>query len=163
MLAHTHFCDGTRREETYIDLMESFTPIASLLGGLLIGFASALLLVGNGRIAGISGITGGVLRFQRGDTLWRALFVAGLILGGFIAATLYPDTVAFDVPRSYAAVIVAGLLVGIGTQMGSGCTSGHGVCGLSRLSRRSAVAVFAFMATAAWVVWAVNELFGGAL
>lgn len=141
--------------------MESFTPIASTLGGLLIGLASALLLVANGRIAGISGITGGVLRLQRGETLWRALFVAGLIAGGMLAALMSPSAVVFDVDRSTGALVVAGLLVGIGTQLGNGCTSGHGVCGLSRFSRRSLVAVVTFMGVAAFVVWIVGAFFGG--
>ena len=143
--------------------MESFTPISSSLGGLLIGFASAVLLVANGRIAGISGITGGVLRLQRGDTLWRALFVGGLIVGGLLAAFISPSAVVFDIDRSTGALVVAGLLVGIGTQMGNGCTSGHGVCGLSRFSRRSLVAVGTFMGVAALVVWILGAFFGGSL
>lgn len=146
-----------------MSFMESFTPISSSFGGLLIGFASALLLVANGRIAGISGITGGVLRLQRGETLWRVLFVGGLIAGGVLAALVSPDAVVFDIERSTGALVVAGLLVGIGTQMGNGCTSGHGVCGLSRFSRRSLVAVATFMGTAALVVWIVGALFGGSV
>lgn len=123
-----------------------------------------MLLIGNGRIAGISGITGGLFRqAPSSDKVWRALFVAGLITGGVIASWLFPSSIAFDVERSSGALVVAGLLVGIGTQMGSGCTSGHGVCGLSRFSPRSMVAVAVFMAVAALVVFAVGEMFGGAV
>ena len=143
--------------------MESFTPITSTLGGLLIGLASAILLVMNGRIAGISGIAGGVVRLQRGETLWRVLFVAGLLVGGMIASFVSPSAVVFDVDRSTLALAAAGLLVGIGTQMGNGCTSGHGVCGLSRFSRRSLVAVATFMAVAGVVVWFVSAYFGGSI
>lgn len=143
--------------------MESFTPFTSTLGGLLIGFASALLLVTNGRIAGISGIAGGVLRLERGETLWRVLFVVGLVAGGLIASWVAPSSIAFDVDRSTGALVAAGILVGIGTQMGNGCTSGHGVCGLSRFSRRSLVAVATFMAVAAFVVWLIGSVFGGSV
>ena len=143
--------------------MENFTPLTSLAGGLLIGLASAAMLVLNGRIAGISGITGGVLKADRGDTLWRALFVAGLLVGGFVYGQLAPDAFAFSIDRSTGALLVAGLLVGFGTQMGNGCTSGHGICGLSRFSIRSLVAVLTFMAAAAATVFVVGHFFGGSL
>ena len=143
--------------------MENFTPIQSLVGGILVGVASAILLVMNGRIAGISGISGGVLRLQSGETFWRLLFVAGLLVGGFVAWQLSPSAFAFTIDRSTPALVVAGLLVGIGTQMGNGCTSGHGICGLSRMSPRSGVAVVVFMVTAAVAVWATTTFFGGAL
>lgn len=142
--------------------MENFTPLASALGGVLIGLASAMLLVANGRIAGISGITGGVLRLQKGETLWRALFVLGLVAGGAIAAWISPSSITFDLDRSAITLVVAGLFVGVGTQMGNGCTSGHGVCGVSRFSKRSMVSVVTFMGVAALVVWIVG-MFGGAL
>ncbi len=142
--------------------MENFTPLTSALGGLLIGLASAMLLVANGRIAGISGITGGVLRLQKGETLWRALFVLGLVVGGAIAAWISPSSITFDLDRSTTTLVVAGLFVGVGTQMGNGCTSGHGVCGVSRFSKRSMVSVVTFMSVAALVVWIVGTL-GGAL
>jgi uncharacterized membrane protein YedE/YeeE len=143
--------------------MENFTPLTSLAGGLLIGLAAAAMLVFNGRIAGISGITGGVLKADRGDTLWRALFVAGLLVGGFVYGLVAPNAFAITIDRSTGALVVAGLLVGFGTQMGNGCTSGHGICGLSRFSIRSLVAVVTFMAFAALVVFVVGRFFGGAL
>ncbi|MCU0677739.1 MAG: YeeE/YedE family protein [Myxococcota bacterium] len=143
--------------------MENFTPLTSLAGGLLIGLASAAMLVFNGRIAGISGITGGVLKADRGDTLWRALFVAGLLVGGFVYGLVAPNAFAITIDRSTGALVVAGLLVGFGTQMGNGCTSGHGICGLSRFSIRSLVAVVTFMAFAALVVFVVGRFFGGRL
>jgi uncharacterized membrane protein YedE/YeeE len=143
--------------------MENFTPLTSLAGGLLIGLASAAMLVFNGRIAGISGITGGVLKADRGDTLWRALFVAGLLVGGFVYALAAPEAFAITIDRSTGALVVAGLLVGFGTQMGNGCTSGHGICGLSRFSIRSLVAVVTFMSFAALVVFLVGRFFGGSL
>jgi len=143
--------------------MENFTPLTSLAGGLLIGLAAAAMLVFNGRIAGISGITGGVLKADRGDTLWRALFVAGLLVGGFVYGLVAPNAFAITIDRSTGALVVAGLLVGFGTQMGNGCTSGHGICGLSRFSIRSLVAVVTFMAFAALVVFVVGRFFGGTL
>ncbi len=143
--------------------MEHFTPIASLLGGLLIGLASALMLVFHGRIAGVSGIAGGALVGTRGDRLWRALFVLGLVGGGLVLAQWVPAYFENSLSRSPVSLIVAGLLVGVGTQMGSGCTSGHGVCGLSRFSRRSLVAVATFMTTAAITVALVQTFAGGVL
>jgi uncharacterized membrane protein YedE/YeeE len=143
--------------------MENFTPLTSLAGGLLIGLAAAAMLVFNGRIAGISGITGGVLKADRGDTLWRVLFVAGLLVGGFVYGLVAPNAFAITIDRSTGALVVAGLLVGFGTQMGNGCTSGHGICGLSRFSIRSLVAVVTFMAFAALVVFVVGRFFGGTL
>ncbi len=131
--------------------MPSFTPVASTLGGLLIGGASALLLVFNGRIAGISGITGR-LWTARGEGAWRFAFVAGLLVGGLVFAWASPQSFGRS-PASMIELAVAGLLVGVGTQVGAGCTSGHGVCGMSRLSVRSIVATCTFMAVAGVVVW----------
>lgn len=143
--------------------MENFTPLASTLGGLLVGLASAMLLVFNGRIAGISGIVGGLLRREPGEMGWRAMFFGGLLLGGLVYAWLAPEAFAVEIDRSAGALLVAGVLVGVGTQMGGGCTSGHGICGLSRLSARSLVAVLTFMAAAAATVFVVSHFFGGAL
>lgn len=143
--------------------MDSFTPIASTLGGLLIGLAAAGLLMFHGRIAGISGIAGGVFRRQAGDTAWRVMFLVGLLTAGVAWSAFRPDDYAFAIERSTVALVVAGLAVGIGTQLGSGCTSGHGVCGIGRLSKRSTVATVTFMATAAMTVFVVNELLGGAI
>ena len=143
--------------------MESFTPIASTLGGLLIGLAAAGLLVFHGRIAGISGIAGGIFRREAGDTAWRVMFLAGLFVAGIAWSAFRPLDYRVEIDRSTAALIVAGLVVGFGTQLGSGCTSGHGVCGIGRLSRRSMVATLTFMVTAAATVFVVNELLGGAV
>jgi uncharacterized protein len=135
----------------------SFTPWSALMGGLLIGLATAGLLMFNGRIAGISGIVGGLLSPKPGDVRWRAAFVLGLLM----APTFYllwqplPD---MESSASMPALIVAGLLVGLGTRYGSGCTSGHGVCGLSRLSPRSAVATACFMAMGFVMVYVVRHL-----
>ena len=122
----------------------NFTPWTSLAGGLMIGLASALLLLFNGRIAGISGIVGGLLRPMRGDVIWRITFVVGIASAPLLvnAVKPLPDT---EIAAGYPILIMAGLLVGIGTRYGSGCTSGHGVCGLSRRSPRSLVATVAFM------------------
>lgn len=119
-----------------------------LLGGVLIGVASTLLLVAHGRIAGISGIVGGALRRSVPDRAWRVAFVVGLLAAGAFAALLAPQAIGAS-PRSYVVLAVAGLVVGYGTQLGSGCTSGHGICGLARGSTRSLVAVLTFMTTGA--------------
>lgn len=126
--------------------MANFTPVASLLGGLLIGVASVWLLAANGRIAGISGILHGLFAQPPGDRTWRVAFIVGLISAGF-AWHLFvgPAPARENFGLGWAAA--AGLLVGIGTRVGGGCTSGHGVCGLGRFSLRSLVAVAVFMAT----------------
>jgi uncharacterized protein len=142
--------------------MTDFTPFSSLAGGALIGLASGLLLLVNGKIAGISGIVGGVLQPQRGETPWRLTFLAGLIGGGLVMMALMPERFAIDIDRSLLAVAAAGVLVGIGTRLGNGCTSGHGVCGNSRLSKRSLAATITFMTTGALTVLAFRS-FGGAL
>lgn len=132
-----------------------FTPWASLAGGILIGMAAAMLVLLNGRIAGISGIVGGLLVPRRHETGWRLAFVAGL-LSAPLAMGCYPLTPRID--ASFGLLVVAGLLVGIGTSYGSGCTSGHGVCGLSRLSPRSLVATVAFMGAGIVTVFVVRVL-----
>lgn len=123
-----------------------FTPWASLAGGLLIGLAAALFVLFNGRIAGISGILGGLLRPARGHVAWRVAFLLGLIAAPLAWALVAPLPVA-QVDAGTGMLVAAGLMVGIGTRYGSGCTSGHGVCGIARLSPRSLVATAAFMAT----------------
>ncbi|HEY8880880.1 MAG TPA: YeeE/YedE family protein [Roseateles sp.] len=123
----------------------AFTPGPALAGGLLIGLAAAVLVLGAGRIAGISGIVGGLLRPVSGDRAWRLAFVGGLMAAPWIYQAL-TGPVEPRIDASWGLVIVAGLLVGIGTRYGAGCTSGHGVCGLSRLSLRSLVATVVFMA-----------------
>jgi uncharacterized membrane protein YedE/YeeE len=143
--------------------VENFTPIPSLIGGIIIGIASAIMLLYVGKIAGISGIFGGLLNAKRGDTAWRGMFVAGLLVGGLILLVAYPDSLSIHVDRSMAAVIVAGLLVGIGSRLGSGCTSGHGVCGVGRFAPRSLVSVGVFMSTGAAAAIIVNHLLGGSI
>ncbi len=143
--------------------MENFTPASALAGGVLIGLAGAAMLYFNARIAGISGIYGGLLQTKRGDTLWRLLFVAGLLSGGIVIRLLYPQALEFSVDRSMPAVIAAGLLVGFGARLGNGCTSGHGVCGIGRLAPRSMVAAATFIATGALAAIVVNRYFGGAI
>jgi uncharacterized protein len=137
----------------------SFTPWASLAGGVLIGLAATLLVLFNGRIAGISGVLGGLLELARGDVAWRAAFVVGLV-----AAPLVWRLVAawprLHVDASMPVLVVAGLLVGVGTRYGAGCTSGHGVCGLSRGSARSLAATVTFMAAGFAVVFVVRHLLG---
>jgi uncharacterized membrane protein YedE/YeeE len=143
--------------------MESFTPIASTIGGVMIGIAAAGLLMFHGRIAGISGIAGGIFRREQGDIAWRAMFLVGLFSAGVVWSYFRPLDYRFEIERSTFALIVAGLTVGIGTQLGSGCTSGHGVCGVGRFSKRSTVATITFMATAAITVFIVNEVLGGSI
>ncbi len=126
--------------------------LLALAGGALIGVASAGLLAGNGRIAGISGITGGALRPRPGDLAWRLWFLAGLVGGGFLLARLAPSLFPAAVTPSAPWLLVAGLLVGVGTRLGGGCTSGHGVCGLGHGSLRSLVAVATFMGVAVLTV-----------
>jgi len=143
--------------------MEHFTPISSLMGGLLIGLSAAALLLFNGKIAGISGIVGGILSPAKNDTLWRILFVAGLLTGGLFFCSFAPQAFAIELGRSTGALILAGLLVGFGTRLGNGCTSGHGVCGISRFSKRSLLATLTFMATGILTVFIINHLLGGTL
>jgi uncharacterized membrane protein YedE/YeeE len=142
--------------------MENFTPIASAVGGALIGLSAAMLMLTNGKIAGISGIAGGLLGPpEKGDAGWRVAFVVGLLVAGFIGAAVAPWALANTVAPSTAVVIAAGLLVGLGTRVGNGCTSGHGVCGMSRLSGRSFVATGTFMLTAAVTVFLTHHVLGG--
>jgi uncharacterized protein len=143
--------------------MTNFTPFASLAGGLLIGISAASMLLFNGKIAGISGILAGVLRPVKSDTSWRLCFVAGLMVGGLILRVILPQSFEFGIIRSTGALAIAGLLVGMGTRLANGCTSGHGVCGVSRLSMRSMLATAIFIATGAAVVYAVNHLLGGSI
>jgi len=132
--------------------MASFDPISALLGGALIGLASVLLMMLTGRIAGISGIFGGCLMLSAGDKVWRFAFIMGLILAPVASGLLGHPLPTPDMPASWVMIAIAGLLVGFGTRLGGGCTSGHGVCGIARLSARSIVATVIFMATAIVVV-----------
>jgi len=142
-----------------IDL-NHFTPLSALIGGLLIGTAATLYVLFNGRIAGISGIVGGLLRPLAGDVAWRIAFVLGLLMAPLLYRLNAPlPTLQID--AGYPLLIVAGMLVGIGTRYGAGCTSGHGVCGLSRLSPRSGVATAVFMSAGFATVFVVRHLLGG--
>lgn len=141
--------------------LEGFTPWAALAGGALIGLAALLLLLCNGRIAGISGIMGGSLEPARGDLLWRVLFFWGLVAGGALVLWWWPAALDIRIDVSTPAVILAGLLVGLGARIGSGCTSGHGVCGVGRLAPRSIVASAVFVSAAMLTVYVVRHLLGG--
>jgi uncharacterized membrane protein YedE/YeeE len=141
--------------------MADFTPIQSAVGGVLIGVAATGLLYFNGRIAGISGVVGSLLRPRRDEWAWRALFVLGLLAGGLLCARLAPGAFSSEAVPGRGPLVIAGLLVGFGTRLASGCTSGHGVCGLARRSRRSLVATVTFMAVAAAVVFVTRHVLGG--
>ena len=143
--------------------MENFTPVPALLGGTLIGLAASALLLFTGRIAGISGIYGGLLKPVAGDIGWRAAFVLGLLAGGLLLVVAAPEAIATTSQRTVMATVAAGLIVGFGVRMGNGCTSGHGVCGLSRFSKRSLVATLTFMATGFLTASLVELLAGGRL
>jgi uncharacterized membrane protein YedE/YeeE len=135
----------------------AFTPWSALAGGALIGLAAALFVLLNGRIAGISGILGGLLRPVRGDIAWRLAFLAGLI-GAPLVYGLFAPLPQPHIEAGTGWLIAAGLLVGVGTRYGAGCTSGHGVCGLSRLSPRSLVATLAFMAAGFVTVYLLRHV-----
>jgi hypothetical protein len=135
----------------------NFTPWPALAGGMLIGLAAALVLLLNGRIAGISGILGGLLKPARGDMAWRAAFILGLVVAPLVYGLIeLPPVLQID--AGYGALIIAGLLVGAGTRYGSGCTSGHGVCGLANLAPRSLAATASFMAAGFATVFVIRHL-----
>jgi len=136
-----------------------FTPWASFTGGILIGLATALLLLANGRVAGVSGILGGLLRPARGDVAWRIAFVLGLFVAPIVWLAMRAMPPA-QIDHSPALLAIGGLLVGIGTRFGSGCTSGHGVCGIARLSPRSLLATACFMAAGFVTVFVVRHVLG---
>lgn len=138
--------------------MENFTPASALLGGMLIGIAAVILMAFNGRIAGISGIVAGL---SGSDSPWRLSFIVGLLAGPYAVKLVAGWEPQVSINASLPTLIVAGLLVGFGTRLGSGCTSGHGVCGLARLSPRSLVATLTFMTVAAVVVFVARHVFGG--
>lgn len=137
----------------------SFTPWTALAGGALIGAAAAMLVLVNGRIAGISGIVGGLLRPGPGDKAWRIAFVGGLIVAA-VAYSIVAAPPELTIDAGYPALVTAGVLVGIGTRYGSGCTSGHGVCGISRRSPRSLVATAVFMVAGFVTVYVTRHLLG---
>ena len=138
----------------------SFTPISSLLGGMILGIAAALYVLLHGRILGISGIVSGLLHPKATDTAWRLSLVLGLISAPFLAALFLGIFPIVEIDSSWLAIVIAGLLVGFGSQYGSGCTSGHGICGLSRLSPRSLIATLAFMSAGFVMVFVIRHLIG---
>ena len=138
-------------------MLENFTPLSGLAGGLLIGLSTALVMLMNGRIAGISGIVGGLLARKGSEVGWRAVFAVGLFLGALAYVLATGEVFPVRTEASLPVMVAAGLLVGLGSRLGSGCTSGHGVSGIARLSKRSIVATLVFMGTAILTVF-VNGL-----
>ncbi|HET7384185.1 MAG TPA: YeeE/YedE family protein [Pseudolabrys sp.] len=141
--------------------MPAFDPVSALLGGGLIGLASVLLMLLNGRVAGISGILGGALALSAGDKVWRLAFIAGLIVAPIVIGLFGYPLPEPQMPASWLLIVAAGVLVGFGARYGGGCTSGHGVCGIARLSARSIAATAIFMASAIIVVAIMRHGFGG--
>ena len=140
----------------------SFTPLSSLVGGLLIGVAATMLMLGLGRIMGATGIISGLLFSEnKAEAAWRAALIAGMIAAPGLIYTVTGTMPALDIPVSPTMVAIGGVIVGLGASIGSGCTSGHGVCGLSRLSIRSLAAVVTFMTTAAVTVFIIRHALGG--
>jgi uncharacterized protein len=142
------------------NIMANFTPISAAVGGALIGLSAALLMMLNGRIAGITGVFAGLIDPTGSDRIWRATFIAGLIAAPLSAALFGLALPLPQMPASVAVIAVAGLLVGFGTRLANGCTSGHGVCGIARLSPRSIAATAIFMAAAIVVVALTRHAFG---
>jgi uncharacterized protein len=142
-------------------IVEGFTPLSALAGGALIGLAASALYLATGRIAGVSGIAGGLLRASSADPAWRVLFLAGLVVGAG-ATGLVAGTPVLRIEASWPVLVLAGLLVGYGTQLGRGCTSGHGVCGIARFSPRSIAATAVFMVAAGLTVFLVRHVVGAA-
>ena len=141
--------------------MANFTPLSAAIGGALIGLSSVLLMLLTGRIAGISGIFGGLLNPRSGEIGWRIAFIAGLILAPLLAGLIGYGMPSPQLPASWTVIIGAGLLVGFGTRLAGGCTSGHGICGISRLSARSIAATVIFMVVAIATVAVTRHLLGG--
>jgi uncharacterized membrane protein YedE/YeeE len=140
--------------------LEHFTPLSALVGGALIGLAAAMLWLGNGRTAGISGIVGGLFTPNAGDVGWRVAFIAGLVAAPLLYGVATGAMPESAVSGAAPTVVAAGLLVGFGTRLGGGCTSGHGVCGMARLSPRSIAATLVFMACGFATVFVVRHLLG---
>ena len=141
--------------------MENFTPISASIGGALIGLSAVMLMALNGRIAGISGVFSGSVFAERGDKFWRVLFVVGLIAAPILWTLVQGSQPKFEITDNWSLYIAGGLLVGFGTRLGSGCTSGHGVCGLARLSPRSMASVGLFMAAGMITVAVAKIVLGG--
>ena len=141
--------------------MANFTPLSAAIGGALIGLSSVLLMLLTGRIAGISGIFAGLLNVRSDDKAWRIAFIAGLILVPIMAGWIGHGMAAPKLPASWAVIVAAGVLVGFGTRLGGGCTSGHGICGIGRFSARSIAATIVFMVTAVITVTVTHHVLGG--
>jgi uncharacterized membrane protein YedE/YeeE len=139
-------------------MMENFTPLSGLVGGLLIGLAATLLLLLNGQLSGISGIVGGLVVPKDSDAGWRVAFVVGLLVGALAYVVATGGALLLEMQASLPVLVAAGLLVGFGTRLGSGCTSGHGVCGIARLSRRSIVATSVFFVVAMLTVFLTHHV-----
>src|ERR1700684_2014591 len=142
--------------------MHNFTPLSALIGGILIGLSAAAMLLLEGKIAGISGILAGVLAPSKGETEWKVAFVGRLLAGGVLLRISLPTACDCGIIRPYGVLMLAGLLVGFGTRLGNGCTSGHGVCGISRIPPRSMVATLTFIASGVVTVYLVNHVVGAA-
>jgi len=140
--------------------MENFTPYSALFGGLLIGLGATIMLLLNGRITGISGILSGLLSPVKGDNLWRLCFLFGMILSAGIFIKFFPDSLIPRTNFSLELLIIGGFLVGFGTRLGNGCTSGHGVCGIARLSVRSMIATLVFMFSGGVSVFIIRHVIG---
>ncbi len=143
--------------------MEHFTPISSLIGGVLIGLSASILLLGAGRVCGIAGIVGQLVTPPHKEPRWRLAFLGGMLAGGLGAFLVHPAAFRIETDSSFVSIAVAGLLVGFGTRLGNGCTSGHGVCGLSRLSLRSLAATLTFIATGAATTYLARHVLAGRL
>jgi uncharacterized membrane protein YedE/YeeE len=141
--------------------MSNFTPLSAAIGGVLIGLSAVLLMLLTGRIAGISGIFSGLLNLRGEDKGWRIAFIAGLILAPMIAGSIGDGMAPPKLPANWVIIVAAGLLVGFGTRLGGGCTSGHGLCGIGRLSMRSITATIVFMVTAVITVAITHHVLGG--
>ena len=141
--------------------MAAFDPVTALIGGALIGLAAALMMLMIGRVAGVSGIVGGLISDRGSDRIWRLAFVAGLIAAPFLTGLTGYALPTPEMPRTWTLVIIGGLLVGFGSRLGSGCTSGHGVCGIARISPRSIAATLVFMISAMITVAIMRHGIGG--
>ena len=139
-------------------MVENFIPVSGLIGGLLIGLSVVLMILFNGKVAGISGIVGGLLARKGSEVGWRAVFIVGLLLGAFAYVLATGDAMPVNIQASLPVMVIAGLLVGFGTRLGSGCTSGHGVVGIARFSRRSIVATLTFFAAATITVFITHHV-----
>jgi uncharacterized membrane protein YedE/YeeE len=151
-LAHGQIVEGKQ--------MEHFTPVSALLGGIMIGLAASALVVVSGRIAGISGILGGLLEGSKSDLLWRIAFLVGLVVGPWLVTLAQERSSEIVMQASSLTLVIAGILVGFGTRLGNGCTSGHGVCGVARASPRSIVATVVFFSVAAITVFIARHVLG---